>query len=78
MIRYHDLVDYIKESHVNWDTELFTVLKGFFEWYCKRQVSLTPSVTSPIQQNIKYEAKEFKAPESGEYTAEDVMDLFST
>lgn len=33
MIKYTDLVDYTKREHVNWNTDLFEVLRGFFEQF---------------------------------------------
>lgn len=75
MIKYADLVNYIKENHVNWNTDLFDVLKGFFEQY-PLQLSPTPS-EPPIQQNPIL-SQEFKEPEGGEYTVQDLLSLLST
>ena len=79
MIRYADLVEYIKEHHVNWNTDLFEVLRGFFEQYSQSQA---PSPTLPVQQEIEWEVPEvptaFVPPENGEYTSEDLLNLFST
>lgn len=73
MIKYGDLVKYTKENHVNWDTDLFSVLRGFFEQY-----SPSPTLSnSPIQQEIIFHTEEFKKPEGGEYTAQDLINLFS-
>lgn len=73
MIRYEDLIQYTKENHVNLDTDLFDVLRGFFEQY-----STTPTPPSPVQQEIIFPTEEFKEPEDGEYTIQDLMRLFST
>lgn len=77
MITYHDLVDYTKENHIRWDTDLFDVLRGFFNNSYNHaqpqkapQAVFTPDLFTPI--------KEFVEPENGEYTAEDVLNLFST
>lgn len=73
MIKYGDLVQYIKDNHINWNTDLFDVLRGFFNQY-----SLQPTPSShPIQQEIIFEPNEFKEPEDGEYTTEDLLNLFS-
>ena len=80
MIKYGDLVDYIKRNHINWDKDLFDVLKGFFEEYSQLQVPPTPSYpTQPIQEKpVIFEHREFTAPSDGEYTNEDLINLFST
>lgn len=79
MIKYAELVDYIKENHVNWNTDLFEVLRGFFEQYYQPQV---PSPTLSLQQEIQWEVPEvpttFNPPADGEYTPEDVLNLFSS
>ena len=74
MIRYAELVQYIKDNHINWNKDLFDVLKGFFEDREKSKVitSLSPSPSS------LFNTKEFKEPETEEYTTEDVFNLLST
>lgn len=73
MIKYGDLVQYTKENHVNWDTDLFSVLRGFFEQY-----SPTPTPPSLVQQELVFSDKGFEEPEDGEYTTQDLIKLFST
>ena len=83
MIKYGDLVDYIKRNHISWNTNLFDVLEGFFEEYSQPQ--LPPSHSLPIQQEIfpgTMDALEeltssFQPPADGEYTSEDLINLFS-
>lgn len=79
MIRYAELVDYIKRNHVNWNTNLFDVLKGFFDEYSSHDYSPPPPPpsTPPIKQELIL-PKKFKEPENGEYTTEDLINLFST
>ena len=105
MIKYGDLVEYIKANHINWNTDLFDVLKGFFNQYSPQ----TTSTDSPIQQRLIFENwteevecelskfppapsmeelnnspfleqayKKFIAPANGEYTSQDLINLFST
>ena len=78
MIRYAELVDYIKRNHVNWNTDLFDILRGFFEEYSSHNYSLlpTPSVP-PIKQELII-SEEFQEPTDGEYTTQDILNLFST
>lgn len=77
MIRYAELVDYIKRNHVNWNTDLFDVLKGFFNEYSSHDYSLPSTSTPPVQQEIIM-PKRFKEPDKGEYTTQDILNLFST
>ena len=73
MIKYGDLAQYTKENHVNCDTDLFSVLRGFFEQY-----SPSPTLSNPpIQQEIIFSDEDFKEPENGEYSTQDLINLFS-
>jgi len=79
MIRYAELVDYIKRNHVNWNTDLFDVLRGFFEEYSRHDYSPPPPLsTPPVQQEFIFPSEEFKEPADGEYTTQDILNLFST
>ena len=73
MIKYADLVAYIKENHINWNTDLFDVLRGFFQDYS----SPIPS-DPPIQQKLIFPTEEFIEPENGEYSTQDLINLFNT
>lgn len=74
MIKYGDLVQYTKENHVNWNTDLFSVLRGFFEQY-----SPSPTLSNPpIQQELIFSNDDFKEPQNGEYTIQDLIKLLST
>ena len=77
MIKYGDLVQYTKDNHINWDTDLFEVLRGFFEQYSS-QVSEYPLPYSPSEDSVIFERREFTEPTDGEYTSEDLLNLFST
>jgi hypothetical protein len=78
MIRYAELVDYIKRNHVNWNTDLFDVLKGFFEEYSSHDYSPPPLPSTPPVQQELIMPKGFKEPADGEYTTQDILNLFST
>ena len=83
MIRYSELVKYIKDNHVSWNIDLFDVLKNFFEEYYRQDYSHPPSSpfpspTPPIEDTVIFQRKEFKEPDRGEYSTQDVLDLFST
>ena len=73
MIKYGDLVQYIKDNHVSWNTDLFDVLRGFFDKYSEPNI---PS--SPTQQEILFLSEEFKEPADREYSMDDTLKLFST
>ena len=80
MIRYGELVDYIKRNHVSWNTDLFEVLRGFFEEYYPPQTLPHPTSLSqtPVQEELDFSHREFTPPDSGEYSTDDLMNLFST
>ena len=89
MIKYSDLVQYIKDNHVNWNTDLFDVLRGFFESQSQQyspplppttvsSVSPEDNLSQPIQQEIFFSTEEFKKPTDGEYTTQDLLNLLST
>lgn len=84
MIKYGDLVDYIKRNHVNWNTDLFDVLRGFFDEYSSPHQPSYPTpqqntvMESPIQQGLIFPKEEFKEPEDGEYTSDDLFNLFNS
>ena len=73
MIKYGDLVEYIKRNHINWNRDLFDVLRGFFEEY-----SQPPLPSDSLPEELIFQRREFKAPDDGEYTSNDLMNLFST
>ena len=79
-MKYSDLVQYIKDNHVNWNTDLFDVLRGFFESYSQQYSPQPPLPSSslPVQQELLFQESEFHEPENGEYTSQDLINLFST
>ena len=80
MIRYGELVKYIKDNHVSWNTDLFDVLKGFFEEYSPPPPSPSPHDAPyyPSEDTVIPQKREFREPEEGEYNTNDLLDLFST
>jgi hypothetical protein len=79
MIKYAELVDYIKRNHVNWNTDLFDVLKGFFEEHSSHDyLQPLPQPSYPLIQQKPIIPKDFKEPENGEYTTDDLINLFLT
>ncbi len=81
MIRYGELVKYIKDNHVSWNTDLFDVLKCFFEeYYSPPPPSPSPHGASyyPSEDTMIPQRREFREPENGEYNTNDLLNLFST
>ena len=83
MIKYSDLVQYTKDNHINWNADLFDVLRGFFNQYYQLPAT-TPSISingitshSP-QQDLFTQTIEFKEPVDGEYIYQDLLNLFNT
>lgn len=80
MFTYYDLVQYTKDNHINWNTELFEVLRGFFE-NTSIKASTTSVSTSPIEiptTDIIGAERAFIEPSDGEYTTQDLLNLFSS
>ena len=77
MIRYAELVEYIKKNHINWNTDIFDVLRDFFEEYSSHDYSPSSSPIPPVKQE-PIMPNEFKEPDDGEYTTQDLLNLFST
>ena len=73
MIKYLDLIQYTREHHNSWDNDLFDVLKGFFEQYSQPTLS-----HSPYQEDLFAQSIEFIEPSDGEYSSQDLMNLFNT
>lgn len=73
MYKYSDLVQYTKDNHISWNTDLFDVLREFFNQYSPQP---SPS-QAPLQQEIIFTDNSFSPPEDGEYSIEDLFKLFS-
>ena len=74
MVKYIDIVKHVKENNINWNTDVFDILKDYFSQY-----SWPPIPSDPlIQQELVFPNGEFQEPADSEYTIEDVLKLFST
>ena len=83
MYKYSDLVQYTKDNHISWNTDLFDVLRGFFNQYSPQP----SSSQAPLQDannhysntiyTMQMATGKFKEPENGEYSIEDLFKLFS-
>ena len=77
MPKYIEIVNYVKENHVDWNTDVFDILKGFFSQYSP-QVLSSPSDDVLLTPEEMYNHVEFKEPESKDYSIQDVLDLFGS
>lgn len=78
MIKYGDLVQYIKDNHINWNTDLFDVLRGFFNNYTPLPPPSSLDVNKPSNQDSLFKTQKFKEPDDGEYSNQDLFDLFNS
>lgn len=78
MIRYADLVQYTKDNHINWNTDLFDVLRGFFNNHTPPPPSSSSDINKPSNQNSLFKTQKFKEPDDGEYSNQDLFDLFNS
>ena len=90
-MKYSKIVQYVKENHISWDTDIFDILKDYTS-------GLQPPVesnnkegdcavlshtikdqnnTPPIHSSLLEARNPYKVPNGGEYTFEDVIELFS-
>ena len=73
-MKYQNLVDYTKQHHISWNTDLFDVLRGFFEDYSSQKYSPSYPPSPSLQQD--HNSTEFREPEEGEYSNNDLLNLF--
>jgi hypothetical protein len=78
MIKYGDLVQYIKDNHINWNTDLFDVLRGFFNNHTPSLPFPSSDINKPSNQDSLFKTQKFKEPDDGEYSNQDLFDLFNS
>lgn len=73
-------MEYIKRNHINWNQDLFDVLRGFFEEYSHSPSPQIPHLAHSYEEVelFMHSATKFKEPKDEEYTTQDLIDLFST
>jgi hypothetical protein len=89
-MKYAHIVQYVKDNHISWDTDIFDILKNY-----------TESLLSPVEKNEKEESGatlshiikgenqntpisssllevkgDYQIPTDGEYSFEDIIELF--
>ena len=77
MPKYIEIVNYVKENHVDWNTDVFDILKGFFSKYSP-QVLPSPSDDVLLTPDEMFSHTEFKEPENKDYSIQDVLNLFES
>ena len=77
MPRYFEIVEYVKENHVDWNTDVFDVLKGYFSKYFPQALP-SPSDDVILTPDDMFSHNEFHEPEDKNYSIQDVLDLFGS
>lgn len=91
-MKYAHIVQFVKDNHISWDTDIFDILKDFtarslppVENKGMDQDSVTkqpcasknPSM-SPIHSSLLEVKGDYQIPPGGEYSFEDVIRLFDS
>ena len=89
-MKYARIVQYVKENHVSWDTDIFDILKDYTESLLppiegneigKDRAVLSanqgPEQSLPIYSSLLEVEDSCQIPPNGEYTFEDLIELFS-
>ena len=88
-MKYAHIVQYVKDNHISWDTDIFDILKNYTESLLspveKIEIEEDRAVLannqgseqSPtIHSSLLGVADSYQMPHKGEYTFEDVIELF--
>jgi len=89
-MKYAYIVQYVKENHISWDTDIFDILKSYTAGQLppvdKKELdenNSEPSHTikgqnenNPIHSSLLEVKDPYQIPKNGEYSFEDVIELF--
>ena len=89
-MKYAHIVQYVKENHISWDTDIFDILKDYTSGQLPPvenknldENRAAPSHTikgqseiNPIPSSLLEVKGPYQMPQGGEYTFEDVIELF--
>ena len=88
-MKYAKIVQYVKENHISWDTDIFDILKEYTRQLPpvdKKEEDKDRAVLShtikgqsddnPIHSSLLEVKGDYKMPLNGEYSFEDVIELF--
>lgn len=89
-MKYAYIVQYVKDNHISWDTDIFDILKEYtsqlppVEGMNKEENCAVLSHTikgqsedHPIHSSLLEVKGDYQMPPNGEYSFEDVIELFS-
>ena len=89
-MKYAYIVQYVKENHISWDTDIFDILKNYTSGQLppvdKKELDENNSELSytikgqnennPIHSSLLEVRGSYQMPPNGEYSFEDVIELF--
>lgn len=88
-MKYAHIVQYVKDNHISWDTDIFDILKNYTESLLspveKIEMEGDRAVLShnqgseqppAIHSSLLEVEDSYQIPPNGEYTFEDVIELF--
>ena len=90
-MKYAKIVQYVKENHISWDTDIFDILKNYTTSQLspveRKEMDEGRAVLShtikglsddnPIHSSLLEVKGDYQMPPNGEYSFEDVIELFS-
>ena len=90
-MKYAHIVQYVKDNHISWDTDIFDILKNYTESLLspveRNEMDEDRAVLShtikgqsedyPIHSSLLEVKGDYQMPPNGEYSFEDVIELFS-
>ena len=87
-MKYAKIVEYVKENHISWDTDIFDILKEYTSQLSpvekieiegdRAVLSTNQGLEQPqaIHSSLLEVGDSYQMPPNGEYTFEDVIELF--
>ena len=89
-MKYAYIVQYVKENHISWDTDIFDILKNYTASLLtpvesknldEDRAELSHTIkgqndNNPIHSSLLEVKGSYQMPPNGEYSFEDVIELF--
>ena len=89
-MKYAYIVQYVKENHISWDTDIFDILKSYTAGQLppvdkkeldENRAELSHTIkgqneNNPIHSSLLEVRGSYQMPLNGEYSFEDVIELF--
>ena len=88
-MKYAHIVQYVKDNHISWDTDIFDILKEYTSQLPpveRKEMDEDRAVLShtikgenqntPISSSLLEVTAPYQMPPNGEYSFEDVIELF--